>query len=148
MYIKSVHFSCKLNESFLSNETYPPLMDVHRRYLLDDSLLDFFSCAASSMSSSQVEDSGHETCDERSGGGVDNRVVSPAEQTLLLTEMPSIACFEGPVRRKTVMKNGDRPKVCIDPRVRVLKNVCTCADERLVAILDCSGRHKSHLLPR
>jgi hypothetical protein len=87
-------------------------MDVHRRYLLDDSLLDFFSCAASSMSSSQIEDSGHETCDERSGG-VDNRVVSPAEQTLLLTEIPSIASFEGPVRRKTVMKNGDRPTVCV-----------------------------------
>uniref|UniRef100_A0A5S6R3Z4 Ras-GEF domain-containing protein n=1 Tax=Trichuris muris TaxID=70415 RepID=A0A5S6R3Z4_TRIMR len=100
------------------NETFPFPFDV-RRHLLDDSLLEFSSCTASSSSlqlggTDHVGDSGHESADEAFGRDGLNCYGRKRDRSWRSFSALNDECtIEGPVRRKTILKWGRKPRVPI-----------------------------------
>jgi len=101
------------NESFTSNEPSPSLIDC-QRHLLDDSLLDFSSCTVSSASS-HLPIQEHAT--EDSGNDSERESVKRCDTAPLTGEAFSLAsaqhvigvAMEGPVAKKTLLREGRRP---------------------------------------
>ncbi|CDW57934.1 ras specific guanine nucleotide releasing factor [Trichuris trichiura] len=97
------------------NDTFP---FNARRHLLDDSLLEFSSCTASSSSlqmagTDHVGDSGHESAEETfcrdSLSCYSDRTRDHSWRKLNMLNDECI--IEGPVRRKTILKWGRKPQV-------------------------------------
>ncbi|VDO97275.1 unnamed protein product [Soboliphyme baturini] len=110
------------NAGGVHNETFPFIVDA-RRHLLDDSLLEFSSCTASSASSSIPQaamifvssdytgDSGNESVEEASKHFQKASTSSSREMLARSMSDPSKYCLiEGPCRKKTVLKLGHRPR--------------------------------------
>ncbi|KRX39980.1 Ras-specific guanine nucleotide-releasing factor RalGPS1 [Trichinella murrelli] len=97
------------------NETFPLTVDC-RRHLLDDSLLEFSSCTASSSSlqlpsNDVIGDSGHESSDEN-GIRLDLKGRSSSRDRLSrsVDTLEEECIIEGPAKRKCILKNGHRPR--------------------------------------
>ncbi|KFD59111.1 hypothetical protein M514_00274 [Trichuris suis] len=102
------------------NDTFP---FNARRHLLDDSLLEFSSCTASSSSlqlagTDHVGDSGHESSEEtfcRDSFSCYGRKRDRSWRSLNVLNDECI--IEGPVRRKTILKWGRKPRIPVWKRL-------------------------------